>query len=153
MDKRQQIALTAEEREAYVTAARTIILVSVGRDGYPHAVPMWFIVGDDGCYYMTTYARSQKVVNLRRNPRAALLVESGERYDELKGVLVRGTAEVLDDLELCVRVLTRIQAKQVGALSGDIEELMRAQARKRVVVKVTPERLASWDHRKLAGAY
>ncbi len=153
MDKRQQIALTAEEREAYVTAAGTIILVSVGRDGYPHAVPMWFIVGDDGCYYMTTYARSQKVVNLRRNPRAALLVESGERYDELKGVLVRGTAEVLDDLELCVRVLTRIQAKQVGALSGDIEELMRAQARKRVVVKVTPERLASWDHRKLAGAY
>ena len=68
----------------------TIILVSIGGDGYPHAVPMWFIVDDDGCVSMTTYGRSQKAVNLRRNPQVALLVESGVRYDELKGVLIRG---------------------------------------------------------------
>ena len=153
VNRRDAIALTTDERRAFLADAMTIILVSIGRDGYPHAVPMWFIVEDDGCVYMTTYARSQKAVNLRRNPRVALLVESGVRYDQLKGVLMRGRAEVLDDLELCVRVLSRVHAKHVGELSGDVGELMRAQARKRVVLKITPERISSWDHRKLGGAY
>lgn len=153
MSRRAAIAIDDEERRRYVAEAMTIILISIGRDGYPHAVPMWFVVDEDGCVYMTTYARSQKAVNLRRNPRAALLVESGVRYDELKGVLFRGTAEVVDDLELCVRVLTRIHAKHSGGLAEGIEELMRAQARKRVVLKVTPERVTSWDHAKLGGAY
>jgi PPOX class probable F420-dependent enzyme len=151
--RRQVIALTDQERRAYVVAAVTIILVSIGRDGYPHAVPMWFTVEDDGCFYMTTYARSQKAVNLRRNPKAALLIESGVGYEELKGVLIRGSAEVLDDFELCVRILTRIHAKHLGGLAGDVAEVMRAQARKRVALKVTPERIASWDHRKLGGVY
>src|SRR5262249_25471439 len=97
--------------------------------------------------------RSQKVVNVQRNPRVALLVESGERYDQLKGVLLRGTAEVVDDLETCVRTLIRIQTKHMGALAEGVEDVMRAQARKRVVLKVTPERVASWDHQKLGGAY
>jgi hypothetical protein len=83
----------------------------------------------------------------------ALLVESGVRYDQLKGVLVRGHAEVIEDLDLCVRVLSRVHAKHVGELSGDVGELMRAQARKRVVLKITPERISSWDHRKLGGVY
>ncbi len=153
MHRRQAIALTEEERRAFIAGSFTIILVSNGRDGYPHAVPMWFLVGDDGCYYMTTYTRSQKAVNLRRNPKAALLVESGERYDELKGVLIRGTAEVLDDLELCVHVLTQIHQKHAGGLTEGIGDIMRAQARKRVVLKVTPDRVSSWDHRKLGGVY
>ena len=153
MNRRAAITLTEAERQAYLADALTIILVSIGRDGYPHAVPMWFTIEDDGCYYMTTYARSQKALNFRRNPKAALLVESGKRYDDLKGVFIRGTAAVVDDLELCVHILTRIHYKHFGALADDVEELMRAQARKRVVLKITPERVASWDHRKLAGAY
>jgi len=153
MNKRDAIQLSEDERKGYLTAALTIILVTVGRDGYPHAVPMWFLMDDDGSVYMTTYGRSQKVVNIRRNPRVALLVESGVRYDELKGVLLRGKAEILDDEALCIRVLTRIHRKHMGALVTGVEEVMRAQARKRIVVKVTPERLVSWDHRKLSGAY
>lgn len=153
MNRRASIALSDDERHAYLADAKTIILVSIGRDGYPHAVPMWFVVEGDGCIYMTTYGRSQKAVNLRRNPKAALLVESGVRYEELKGVLLRGTAAVLDDLELCVRVLTHVHGKHMGALSGNDGEVMRAQARKRVVVKFTPERVSSWDHRKLGGVY
>lgn len=152
MNKRAAIAIDDAERRRYVAEAMTIILVSVGGDGYPHAVPMWFTVDDDGCIYMTTYGRSQKAVNLRRNPRVGLLVESGIRYDELKGVLIRGTAEVLQDVDLCVRVLSRIHAKHVDGVDG-IEDLMRAQAQKRVVLKITPERTASWDHAKLAGGY
>jgi PPOX class probable F420-dependent enzyme len=147
------IALTDDERRRYLADAATIILVSIGRDGYPHAVPMWFTVDDDGRIAMTTYARSQKTLNVRRNPKVALLVESGEHYEDLKGVLLRGTAEVVDDLEECVRVLTRIQTKHLGELGPEAREVMRAQARKRIVLRITPERVASWDHRKLGGVY
>lgn len=153
MNRRASIAIDDDERRRYLANAMTIILVSVGRDGYPHAVPMWFVIDDDGVVYMTTYGRSQKAVNLRRNPRVGLLVESGVRYDELKGVLIRGTAEVIEDVEVCVRVLSRVHAKHAGGLAEGVEDLMRAQAQKRVVLKITPERVTSWDHRKLAGAY
>jgi PPOX class probable F420-dependent enzyme len=153
MNKRNAIQLGDDERRRYLQEALTIILVSVGSDGYPHAVPMWFVVGDDGVISMTTYGRSQKVLNVRRNPRVALLVESGVRYDQLKGVLVRGTAEVVEDLETCVTTLMHIQTKHMGALAPGVEDIMRAQARKRVVLRVTPERVASWDHQKLGGAY
>jgi PPOX class probable F420-dependent enzyme len=153
MKKRNAIQLSENERKVYLSTALTVILVTVGRDGYPHAVPMWFLVDDDGIIYMTTYGRSQKVVNVRRNPRVALLVESGVRYDELKGVLLRGKAEVIEDEGLCLGVLTKIHTKHMGGLASGIEEVMRAQARKRVVLKITPERIVSWDHRKLGGAY
>ena len=153
MNRRAAIALTDDERRSYLAEAKTIILASLDREGYPHLVPMWFSVEADGCVYMTTYGRSQKVVNLQRNRKAALLVESGESYEDLKGVLLRGTAEVIDDHELCVRVLTRIHEKHFAGLHGDVGEVMRAQARKRVVLKITPEKVASWDHRKLGGVY
>ena len=153
MKKRDAISLTDDERRTYLRSAMTIILVTIGRDGYPHAVPMWFVVEDDGTIYMTTYGPSQKVLNARRNPRVALLVESGVRYEELKGVLLRGDAEVIEDHALCVDVLTRIHAKHVGGLASGVEEIMKAQARKRVVLKIPPKRIASWDHRKLGGAY
>jgi PPOX class probable F420-dependent enzyme len=151
--RRATIVLTDEERRAYLADAKTIMLVSLGRDGYPHAVPMWFMVDADGAIRMTTYGRSQKALNLRRNPKTALLVESGERYDELKGVLVRGTAEVLEDPELCLQTLIAIHRKHLGAVADGVEEVMRAQARKRVVIRITPVRVSSWDHRKLGGAY
>jgi PPOX class probable F420-dependent enzyme len=131
----------------------TIILGTVGRDGYPHAIPMWFVVDDQGIVWMTTYGRSQKILNIRRNPRVALLVESGIRYEELKGVLVRGSAEIVDDEVACLRVLSQIHAKHSGGLADGIEDVMRAQARKRVVVRVQPERVVSWDHHKLSSAY
>lgn len=153
MSRRAAIAIDDAEQRRYLAEAMTIILVSNGRDGYPHAVPMWFSVDDDGCIYMTTYGRSQKAVNLRRDPKVALLVESGLRYDQLKGVLIRGHAEVLEDLELAVRTLIRIQTKHTGALAEGVEDVMRQQARKRVVLKITPERIASWDHAKLGGTY
>ena len=152
MNRRAAIALSEGERTAFLAERKTIILASLDREGYPHLVPMWFMV-DDGCVYMTTYGRSQKVVNLRRNPKVALLVESGDAYDQLKGVLMRGTAEVIEDQELCVRVLSRIHEKHFAGLHGDVAEVMRAQARKRVVIKITPQRFASWDHRKLGGVY
>ena len=153
MHKRNAIELTDDERTRYLNDAPTIILVTIGRDGFPHAVPMWFLVEADGSVLMTTYGRSQKVVNVRRNPKVALLVESGTRYDELKGVLLRGEAEVVENEALCVQVLTKIHAKHSGGLASGVEEVMKAQARKRVVIRITPARIVSWDHRKLGGTY
>ncbi len=153
MHKRGAIELTDDERRQYLADAPTINLVTIGKDGYPHAVPMWFVVDDDGSVLMTTYRRSQKVVNAQRNSKVALLVESGVRYDELKGTLLRGDVEVVDDEALCVQVLTRIHAKHSDGLASGVEEVMKAQARKRVVLRIVPARVISWDHRKLAGAY
>ena len=116
MKRRNQIALTDED-SAPTSRAPTIILCTHGPHGYPHAVAMWFVVDDDQTVWMTTYRKSQKVVNIRRDAKVALHVESGVIYDRLKGVLVRGDAEVIDDEDACVRTLVRIHEKMNGALA------------------------------------
>ncbi|HVN84606.1 MAG TPA: TIGR03618 family F420-dependent PPOX class oxidoreductase [Candidatus Binatia bacterium] len=153
MNRRNQIAMTLEEQKRFVATAETIILTSIDQHGYPHSVAMWYAVDPDGSIIMTTYGKSQKTLNLQRNPRVALLVESGTTYDQLRGVLIRGRAEIIPDVERCVQTLVRIHQKMGGALQPGIEDAMRAQARKRVLIRVVPERVSSWDHSKLGGVY
>lgn len=152
MKRRDAIQLTAEERRQFLDETKTIVLSTLDPRGYPHSIAMWYVM-DDGCCLMTTYAKSQKVLNIRRSPKVALLAESGETYDTLKGVLMRGQAQLINDLDVCVGVLTRVHRKMMGAMPVGIEEALKLQARKRVVIKVTPERISSWDHSKLGGAY
>ena len=152
MKRRDAIQLNAEERRQFLEETKTIVLSTLDPRGYPHSIAMWYVV-DDGCCLMTTYAKSQKVLNIRRNPKVALLAESGDTYDTLKGVLIRGQAQLVNDLDACVEVLTRVHRKMMGAMPPGIEEALKLQARKRVVIKVTPERVSSWDHGKLGGAY
>jgi PPOX class probable F420-dependent enzyme len=152
MKRRDAIQLTAEERRQFLDETKTIVLSTLDPRGYPHVVAMWYVM-DDRCCLMTTYATSQKVLNIRRNPKVGLLAESGETYDTLKGVLIRGQAQLINDLDVCVSVLTRVHGKMMGAMPAGIEEALKLQARKRVVIKVTPERISSWDHSKLGGAY
>jgi PPOX class probable F420-dependent enzyme len=153
MNRRKLIELTPEERRAYVPAAQTIHLCSHGKDGYPHIVPMWFAADGDRTVWMTTYRKSQKVMNLRRDPRVALLVESGVTYDTLRGVMIRGDAEIIDDADTVVQVLKRIHQKTSGSFPEGIDDALRAQAAKRVAIKVTARRVSSWDHAKLGGVY
>jgi PPOX class probable F420-dependent enzyme len=152
MMRRLEIRLTAEEQRAYLAESRTIILSTIDRHGYPHSVAMWYVMDGQDCL-MTTYGKSQKVVNIRRNPKVALLAESGETYDTLKGVLVRGRAKVVEGTDACLDVLKRVHEKMMGSLPSGIEEALKAQARKRVVIRVTPEHVSSWDHHKLGGTY
>lgn len=152
MNRRKAIELAPEEQARFLAETKTIVLSSIDRHGYPHSVAMWYIV-EDGCCLMTTYAKSQKVVNLRRNPKVALLAESGETYDALKGVLIRGHAELIEDTNLCLSVLKRVHQKMMGAMPDGIEDALLAQARKRVAIKVVPQRVSSWDHSKLGGTY
>lgn len=153
--KRDAIALTPAEQKSYIATAKTLTLCTHGPHGYPHAVAMWFAVDDDGTVWMTTYRKSQKAVNARRNPKVALHIESGTTYDTLKGVLIRGDVEVLDDEDAVFNTIRRIHHKMSGAFpdAAGAEEVMRWQARKRVALRITPRRVSSWDHAKLGGTY
>jgi PPOX class probable F420-dependent enzyme len=153
--RRTEITLTPDEERTYVATARTLTLCTHGTHGYPHAVAMWFAVDDDGIIWMTTYRKSQKALNAQRNPKVALHIESGDTYDTLKGVLIRGDAEVIADEETVFQTILRVHRKMAGAVpdAAGAEDVIRWQARKRVALKITPRRVSSWDHSKLGGSY
>jgi len=153
MSRRHEIALTPTEQREFLASALTMTLASVDRRGYPHLVAMWFVVDPDGTVLMTTYAKSQKAMNLGRDPRCTLLVERGTRYDQLQGIMIRGRATLDPDVERTLDVLTRIHAKHGGEQPEGLRDILRAQARKRVAIRITPERVSSWDHQKLGGVY
>jgi len=151
--RRDLIQMTPEERRAFVREAKTATLVTNGKDGYPHAVAMWFYADDDEVVWMTTYRKSQKVFNLKRDPKAAVHVESGLTYETLKGVLLRGDVEILDDVDVTLDTLSKVTGKMTGATIDSVDEGMRQMAGKRIVMKLTPKKFASWDHTKLGGVY
>ena len=153
MKKRDQIKMTAEEERKFLEEAKTMILVSNGKDGYPHPVPMWFVIRD-GMPIMSTYGSSQKVLNLRRDPRVTALVEAGEQYQELRGVMIRGRAEIIEDRPVVEDVQVAFAHKYAGGpFPEGAEDLIRARAAKRVAIRIVPERITSWDHSKLGGGY
>ena len=153
MHRRKEIALTREEQRQFLDESHTVILSTIDRRGYPHSVAMWYVVDPDGTVLMTTFAKSQKAVNLRRDSRCALLVESGRKYEDLKGVLIRGRATLEPDTERVLDLLERVHEKYNRGPAAGLRDAMRHQAAKRVLIRVRPERVSSWDHRKLGGAY
>ena len=156
MSRRAQIQMTPEEVKAFLEASKTLILCSIGTGGVPHPMPMWFGIEPDGAIVMTTFTKSQKIRNLERDPRVSLLAESGEEYAELQGVVVYGTAELVRDVERVIDILVTV-TKRSGSIPVGAEQAARAgiegTARKRTGMRVRPERIVSWDHRKLAGRY
>jgi nitroimidazol reductase NimA-like FMN-containing flavoprotein (pyridoxamine 5'-phosphate oxidase superfamily) len=155
--RRELIALSPEEIAAYLAEQKTLIIVSNGKDGFPHPVPMWFWTDPDGCLYCTTFSKAQKVLNFRRDPKASLLVESGEEYAELKSVLIYAKAEVIDEFDAVCEALVNISTKGRDEVSeaerAQIRDAVAKTAEKRVLLKFTPERVVSWDHAKLGGRY
>jgi PPOX class probable F420-dependent enzyme len=156
MSRRAQIRMTNEEVDAFLASSKTIILCSIGPDGVPHPMPMWFGIEPDGAVVMTTFTKSQKIRNLERDPRVSLLVESGEEYAELQGVLLYGSADLVPETERVVDILVTV-TKRSGGIPAGAEEAARAgiqaTAKKRTGIRVRPDRVVSWDHRKLAGRY
>lgn len=154
--RRKLIEMTSADIRAYLGAAKTLVIVSNGRAGYPHAMPMWFAQDDDGVIRCTTFRKSQKVLNWQRDPHATLLVESGFDYADLKGVMVYAHCAIIDDAEAVRDALVAINAKGRGldaAGRAKLRESVGATAAKRVVLQFTPERYISWDHAKLGGRY
>ena len=99
MNRRRDIAMTAEEQTAFLAGSKTLILSTIDGQGYPHSIAMWFSI-IDGLVHMTTFRKAQKVLNIRRNPKVSLLAESGTHYSELRGLMIRGRAELVEDAEL-----------------------------------------------------
>ena len=150
MNRRQQIQLTSAEQAAFFREQRKGALATLDQHGFPHVVAMNYFA-KDGVFYMTSYAKAQKVVNIRRNPKVALMIEKGDAYAELRGVMVRGRCEIIESAE-AVRAAFAGMAEARGTTparpsgAGD-------SAPKRVVLKITPEKITSWDHSKLGGRY
>ena len=157
--RRDLIRMSDDEQRSFLEQGHTAVLTSLGRDGFPHPVAMWFVT-IDGDAHFATYGKSQKVRNFRRDDRAAVLVEEGRVYEELRGLLIQGRADVVDDAELAFTVQRGLFEKYtlgvpVGSLEMDeaTEQIVRQRAAKRSVIAVRPLRVTSWDHRKLGGAY
>lgn len=153
--RRELIRMTPEEIRAYLDEQTRIIVITNGPDGMPHPVPMNYGLDEEGRVLMTTFRKSQKVKNIERDPRATLLVESGEGYSDLKSVIAYTDAEIIDDPDEVAQAMRKIRAGQ--KMSGSLSELMSDQVRasiaKRVVLRFTPFRYVSWDHTKLGGYY
>ncbi len=156
MSRRDLITMDDAEVDAFLRSNKTMILVSNGHNGHPHPMPMWFGIEDGGTIVMTTFRKSQKVKNIRNDPRVTLLVEAGLEYNELKSVMIYANAEVIDDLTETTNVMLGL-AKGRGEVSDAQMEAARANmektASKRVVLKMTPTTVVSWDHSKLGGKY
>ena len=150
MSPRRDTRLTPDEQAELLREARKAALATVDGEGFPHVVAMGFLV-KDGAIYMTSYAKAQKVVNARRNPRVAVMIEAGERYADFRGVLIRGRCEVIEDqaqVEMVIR-----QAAEKASPASRPQAGALASVSKRVILRVIPEKIASWDHRKLGGVY
>ena len=148
---RSRIELDEAEQRELLEGAATLQVASLGADGRPHLVPMWFAEDDEGVLAFTTYGKSQKVVNLERDPRITVLAETGSAYDEVRGLSIDGTAEVVRDPAVTARLLQLVGARQAGRPRPAFDPKLEppAAAYKRVTVRIHAERVRSWDHRKI----
>ena len=146
--------MTGDEVRAFLDDHKVMQCATVGSDGRPHMVPLWYVVDDGPELRGWTYAKSQKAVNLRRDPKVTCLVEAGEAYNELRGVQIKGHAILIDELDAVLRLGETIWERYAGGpLNDAMRQMVAAQARKRIGVIVEPIEVATWDHRKLGGAY
>ena len=145
--------MTADEVAAFLEEQRVVVCATNGRDGFPHLMPLWYVVRD-GELWAWTFAKSQKVRNLERDPRATLQVEDGEQYHELRGVMLKCDVEVIRDTERVRDLGLEIFARYTGGEVGDeVRAMVEKQAAKRVAMRFVERERATWDHRKLGGVY
>jgi PPOX class probable F420-dependent enzyme len=152
--RRSQITMTDDEVQAYLESERVLNVATIGPTGHPHLVAMWFaMVGGNAVFW--TFGKSQKVVNLRRDPKMSGLVESGDSYDQLRGVELRGRGMVIEDYDNVLEIGKAVGVKYNGpsALGDAALPFLEAQATKRVGVVFEIDHIVSWDHTKLGGAY
>lgn len=148
VNQRSQITMTDEEIRRFVESQRTAVMVSLGKSGQPHAIAMWYGMLD-GTLWFETKAKSQKVVNLRRDPRLTVLIEDGLTYDTLRGVSFEGRAALIEDPDALWALGVNVFTRYHGPYTDEVKPLVEAMLHKRVAVRLDVERTRSWDHRKL----
>jgi general stress protein 26 len=154
VSRRDQIKMTPEEVQALLAEEKTMTCATNGRDGFPHLMPLWYVLRDGGLWAWT-YAKSQKAKNLERDPRATLQVETGIDYAELRGVMLRCDVVIHRELEVVEGIGMDLVDRYAGtgAEFDPMREGFRKQAPKRVGLEFLERARVTWDHRKLAGTY
>ena len=147
-NQRSKIVMTDDEIAAFVAASRTGTMATVGPDGQPHLVAMWYGVVD-GDIWVETKVKSQKVVNLKRDPKISFLIEDGMTYDSLRGVAFEGVAEIHDDPDTIFAVGVSVWERYNGPYTDDLKPAVDMMMNKRVAVRIRPHRVRSWDHHRL----
>jgi general stress protein 26 len=145
VNRRTAIAMSAEEVRAFLAQERTLICASLGHDGWPHLMPLWYVLRDGECWAWT-YAKSQKVRNLERDSRCTLQIEAGDSYFELRGVMIKAACAIHRDPELVTEIGNALSARY-----GDGSPVDPRVAAKRVALQFVSSHVASFDHRKLGG--
>ncbi|NEW53547.1 PPOX class F420-dependent oxidoreductase [Nocardia cyriacigeorgica] len=154
VNQRSQIVMSDTEITDFLVRSRVAMLATLGASGAPHLTAMWYalIDGPDGGrpeLWFETKAKSQKAVNIRRDPRVTCMVESGQTYDTLRGVSIEGRAEIIDDPEKLFAVGVSVWERYTGPYSEEMRPFVETMLNKRVAVRVVADRIRSWDHRKL----
>ena len=153
--RRDQIKLSDDEQRELLESERIVTVGSMGPRGFPHLMPLWYVLRD-GEIWVWTYAKSQKIKNLERDPRCTLLIETGEEYQDLRGMMIEAEAELVRDTDEVFefgKELTVRYTEGIDSIEGDAAAGLQAQAPKRVAIRFRPKRVATWDHRKLGGTY
>jgi PPOX class probable F420-dependent enzyme len=150
VNQRSQIVMSDDEVTQFIERSRTATLATIGASGLPHLTAMWYGYLD-GAIYFETKAKSQKSVNLRRDPRAVVMIEGGDTYDQLRGVSVEGDVTLIEDTTAdeywaaAISVFERYN----GPYSEEMRPFVETMMNKRIIVRIDPARVRSWDHRKL----
>ena len=152
--RREQIVMTAAEVDAFLGVPRTLNVATIGPSGHPHLVAMWYGFLD-GKVAFWTFAKSQKILNLRRSPLVSALAEEGTTYATLKGVELVGTGRIVEDRDQILAIGLSVAERHSGpaAASAEARPFLEAQAAKRLGVVIDVDKVVSWDHTKLGGAY
>ena len=147
-NQRAQITMTDDEIAAFVSQQRTATMATIGPTGMPHLVAMWFAVLD-GQIWFETKTKSQKAANLRRDDRLTVMIEDGQTYDTLRGVSFEGRGVIVEDPEAIWAVGVNVWERYTGPYTEEMRPFVEMMLNKRLVVRVEPDRVRSWDHRKL----
>jgi PPOX class probable F420-dependent enzyme len=154
MSRRIEITMSKDELGRFLDEERVVTCATIGPNGRPHLMPLWYVV-DDGVITAWTFAKSQKARNLERQPQATLQVEAGDTYHELRGAMLECDVEIIRDLPAVLRIGTAVMMRYApGATAEDVRPNVERQAPKRVAYRFHPTRTVTWDHRKLGrGVY
>ncbi len=153
MSRRDLIKMSDEEVQAFLADQKVVTCATNGADGFPHLMPLWYVLRE-GVVCAWTYGASQKIRNVERDDRATIQVETGEEYQQLRGVMMKTRVELIRELDAVTALGLEIMGRYAGGQdTPEVQAMVAKQAEKRVGLRFVPESVATWDHRKLAGVY
>ena len=153
MNRRKLIVMEDSEIETFLHERNSMTLATINLDGSPNLVAMWYGFYGDGSVGMWTFAKSQKAVNLSRDPRLTCLIETGDTYATVKGVEIKGRAELLKEQSAILEIGKSLYGRYFGELDDSGVKAVEKMSNKRVAIKVVVDKIISWDHSKLNGIY